>query len=163
MHNLYENSDFNCKRIDIADQFCLYIHRPQFNHNMHMYICSVTQNLYKNSAYRSSTETIFTITFKLLALFLILWTVFNILVSFHGIFACRAIASFLRPSQGVFCFCFFLFLVFELVLATGSSGTREKRKLSTVQFSTSKVYRKGCEHENPYSLNNKVHPFLQFL
>ena len=48
MHNLYENSDFNCKRIDIAGQFCLYIHRPQFNHNTHMYIRSITQNLYKN-------------------------------------------------------------------------------------------------------------------
>ena len=113
MHNLYENSDFNCKRIDIADQFCLYIHRPQFNHNTHMYICSVTQNLYKNSAYRSSRETIFTIAFKLLALFRILWTVFNILVSFHGIFACRAIASFLGAISGsflVFFFPFFLYL-----------------------------------------------------
>ena len=50
MHNLYENSDFNCKRIDIADQFCLYIHRPQFNHNTHMYIRSITQNLYQNSS-----------------------------------------------------------------------------------------------------------------
>ena len=80
MHNLYENADFNCKRMDIADQFCLYIHRPQFNHNTHMYICNVTQNLYKNSAYRSSTETIFTMAFKLLALFLILWTVFKVSV-----------------------------------------------------------------------------------
>ena len=61
-------------------------------------------------------------------------------------------------------FSVFVFLVFELVLATGSSGTRKKRKLSTVQFSTSsKVDRKGYEHENPYSFNNKVHPFLQFL
>ena len=54
-------------------------------------------------------------------------------------------------------FVFFLFLVFELVLATGSSGTRKKRKLNTVQFSSS------SEHENPYFFNNKIHPFLQFL
>ena len=37
----------------MGDQFCLYVHtgtcRPQFNHNMHMYIRSVNQNLYKNS------------------------------------------------------------------------------------------------------------------
>ena len=164
MQNLYENSDFNCKRIDIADQFCLYIHRPQFNHNTHMYICSVTQNLYKNSAYRSSRETIFTIAFKLLALFLILWTVFNILVSFHGIFACRAIASFLGAISGSFLGFFSLFLVFELVLATGSSGTRKKSKLNTAQFrSSSKGDRKGCEDENLYSFFHKIHSFLQFL
>ena len=130
MQNLYENSDFNCKRIDIADWFCLYIHRPQFNHNTHMYICSVTQNLYKNSAYRSSTETIFTITFKLLALFLILWTVFNILVSFHGIFACRAIAIFL----GVFWvfFPFFLYLNSCLQLVHQELG----KKVNWIQYNS---------------------------
>ena len=96
--------------------------------------------------------------FKLLALFLILWTVFNILVSFHGIFACRAIASFLGAISGSFLVFFSLFLVFELVLATGSSGTRKKSKLNTVQFSSStKVDRKGCEDENPYSFFHKIH------
>ena len=131
----------------------MYIHRPQFNHNTHMYICSVTQNLYKNGAYKGSTDTTFTMAFKLLALFLILWTGFNILVSFHGIFACRAIASFLS-----------LFLVFELVLATGSSGTRKKSELNTAQFSSSsKGDRKGCEDENLYSFFHKIHSFLKFL
>lgn len=102
--------------------------------------------------------------FKLLALFLILWTVFNILVSFHGIFACRAIASFLGAISGSFLGFFSLFLVFELVLATGSSGTRKKSKLNTAQFrSSSKGDRKGCEDENLYSFFHKIHSFLQFL
>ena len=61
MHNFYENSDFNCKRMDIADQFCLYIQRPQFHHNTYMYICCITQNFYN----QSSTETMFTMAFKL--------------------------------------------------------------------------------------------------
>ena len=107
---------------------------------------------------------LFTIAFKLLALFLILWTVFNILVSFHGIFACRAIASFLGAISGSFLGFFSLFLVFELVLATGSSGTRKKSKLNTAQFrSSSKGDRKGCEDENLYSFFHKIHSFLQFL
>ena len=72
--------------------------------------------------------------------------------------------SFLGAISGSFLGFFSLFLVFELVLATGSSGTRKKSKLNTVQFSSSsKVDRKGCEHENPYSFNHKTHPFLQFL
>ena len=61
-------------------------------------------------------------------------------------------------------FFFPLFLVFELVLATGSSGTRKKSKLNTVQFrSSSKGDRKGCEDENLYSFFHKIHSFLQFL
>ena len=71
--------------------------------------------------------------------------------------------AFLGPSLGVFCFCFLLFLVFELVLATGSSGTRKKSKLNTVQFSSStKVDRKGCEDENPYSFFHKIHPSIYY-
>ena len=77
---------------------------------------------------------------------------------------CRAIVSFLGAISGVFWFCFSLFLVFELLVATGSSGTRKKSKLNTVHFSSSsKVDRKGCEDENPYSFFQIIHPFLQFL
>ena len=84
-------------------------------------------------------------------------------MSFHGIFACRAIASFLGAISGSFLVFFSLFLVFELVLATGSSGTRKKSRLNTVQFSSStKVDRKGCEDENPYSFFHKIHPSIYY-
>ena len=76
----------------------------------------------------------FTMAFKLLELFLILGTIFNILVSFHGIFACRAIASFLGAISGSFLvfFPFFLYLNSCLQLVHQELG----KKVNWIQYNS---------------------------